>query len=128
MPQNLDLWNCKQNNVKGLAEQMTPLNDINIVYYFDLGITHINAWRILAAKKRDWSNDHPLQQKQYQAHFAPMTIEKCALTMFKHAGFTPASIDSAAQAGIECACCEICNYPGGKESLYSEPPYLEIYM
>eukprot|EP00983_Pelagomonas_calceolata_P055358 1144122-Pelagomonas_calceolata.AAC.2 len=48
--------------------------------------------------------------------------------MFKNAGFTPASIESAARAGIECACCEVCNYPGGKEPLNFEPPYLDMYI
>eukprot|EP00983_Pelagomonas_calceolata_P012303 393582-Pelagomonas_calceolata.AAC.1 len=48
--------------------------------------------------------------------------------MFKNAGFTPASIEPAAQAGIECARCEICNYPGGKEPLNSESPYLDMYI
>eukprot|EP00983_Pelagomonas_calceolata_P026687 837159-Pelagomonas_calceolata.AAC.1 len=46
--------------------------------------------------------------------------------MFKNAGLTPASIESAAWAGIECACCEICNYTGGKKPMNSEPPYLDM--
>eukprot|EP00983_Pelagomonas_calceolata_P004549 148093-Pelagomonas_calceolata.AAC.1 len=104
MPQNLDLWNYKKNKVKNLAEQTTPLDAINTVYYYDLDIAHTNAWRIFTAKKRDRSNDPPLQQNQYQTHFAPMTKEKWALTAFNNAGFTPASMESAARAGIECAC------------------------
>eukprot|EP00983_Pelagomonas_calceolata_P073923 1152329-Pelagomonas_calceolata.AAC.2 len=48
--------------------------------------------------------------------------------MFRNAGFTPASIEPAARAGIECACCEVCNYPGGGEPLNSEPPYLDMYI
>eukprot|EP00983_Pelagomonas_calceolata_P035327 1104793-Pelagomonas_calceolata.AAC.3 len=38
-------------------------------------------------------------------------------------GFTPASIEPATRAGIECACCEICNYPGSKQPLNSEPDF-----
>eukprot|EP00983_Pelagomonas_calceolata_P050808 1142145-Pelagomonas_calceolata.AAC.2 len=57
-----------------------------------------------------------------------MTIEKWALPIFKNAGFTPASIEPAARAEIEYACCEVCDYPGGKESLNSEPPYLYMYL
>eukprot|EP00983_Pelagomonas_calceolata_P013296 424314-Pelagomonas_calceolata.AAC.1 len=48
--------------------------------------------------------------------------------MFKNAGFTPASMESATRAGIVCACCEICNCPGGKEPLDSQPPYLDMYI
>eukprot|EP00983_Pelagomonas_calceolata_P058384 1145464-Pelagomonas_calceolata.AAC.1 len=48
--------------------------------------------------------------------------------MIKNARFTPASIEPAARAEIECACCEICNFPGGKEPLKSEPPYLDMYI
>eukprot|EP00983_Pelagomonas_calceolata_P012775 408589-Pelagomonas_calceolata.AAC.1 len=48
--------------------------------------------------------------------------------MFKRAGFTPASNKPAALAEIEDACCEICNYNGGKESLNSEPPYPDMYI
>eukprot|EP00983_Pelagomonas_calceolata_P001009 35198-Pelagomonas_calceolata.AAC.1 len=82
---------------------------------------HINAWKIFTAKERDRSDDLPLQQNPYYTHFAPMTKEKWALTTFKNAGFTPASIEPAARAEIKCACCEICKYPGGKEFLNSEP-------
>eukprot|EP00967_Tisochrysis_lutea_P125582 scaffold211306_cov13-Tisochrysis_lutea.AAC.1 len=48
--------------------------------------------------------------------------------MLENAGFTPASIEPAARAESECACCEIRNYPGGKETLNSEPPYLDMHI
>eukprot|EP00983_Pelagomonas_calceolata_P074887 1152752-Pelagomonas_calceolata.AAC.1 len=106
--QHTELWNYKQNRLKRLAEQTTPLDAVNTVL-------HISAWRIFTAKERDRNDDPPLQQKQYLTHFAPLTIEIWALPMFRTTGFTPVSIEPAARAGIECACCEICNYPGGKE-------------
>eukprot|EP00983_Pelagomonas_calceolata_P012304 393583-Pelagomonas_calceolata.AAC.1 len=48
--------------------------------------------------------------------------------MFKNAGFTPASIESSVRTRIKCACCEVCNYTGGKEPLNSEPSYLVMYI
>eukprot|EP00967_Tisochrysis_lutea_P101421 scaffold152169_cov15-Tisochrysis_lutea.AAC.1 len=33
------------------------------------------------------------------------------------AGFAPAKNKPAAPAEIKCACCEVCNYSGGKEPL-----------
>jgi len=48
--------------------------------------------------------------------------------MFKRAQFTPVNTKTAARAEIECACCEICNYNGGKESINSEPPDPDMYI
>eukprot|EP00983_Pelagomonas_calceolata_P015611 495930-Pelagomonas_calceolata.AAC.1 len=53
-----------------------------------------------------------------------MIIEKWALPFCKKAGFQPASICTAARTDIECACCQICNCPGGLEPLNSETPTL----
>eukprot|EP00983_Pelagomonas_calceolata_P083346 1156139-Pelagomonas_calceolata.AAC.11 len=89
---------------------------------------------IILLYDRDRSNDLPLQQKQYQTQFAPMTIEKWAsvqkwtLPMFRNAGFTSASIEPATRAEIDCACCDICNCLGGKEPLKSEPFYPDMYI
>eukprot|EP00983_Pelagomonas_calceolata_P087152 1156895-Pelagomonas_calceolata.AAC.2 len=41
------------------------------------------------------------------------------------AGLQPATTSIAARTDLECACCQICNYPGGYEPVYSEPPYLD---
>eukprot|EP00983_Pelagomonas_calceolata_P132801 1161906-Pelagomonas_calceolata.AAC.6 len=57
-----------------------------------------------------------------------MKIEKWSLPFFKKAGFQPASICTAARTDIECACRQICNYPGGLEPVNSEPPYLDMNM
>eukprot|EP00983_Pelagomonas_calceolata_P088993 1157264-Pelagomonas_calceolata.AAC.6 len=73
------------------------------------------------------SDDPPLQQKQYQTHFTPMTIKKAGPVFFRNAAFTPTNIELAACAGIECAC-EIYNYPDGTEPLNSEPPNLDMYI
>ena len=48
--------------------------------------------------------------------------------MFKRAEFTPVNTRPAARAEIECACCETCNYDGGKEPINSEPPYPDMYI
>eukprot|EP00983_Pelagomonas_calceolata_P021379 669850-Pelagomonas_calceolata.AAC.1 len=53
-----------------------------------------------------------------------MIIEKWALPFFKKVGFQQASICTAARTNIECACCQMCNYPGGLEPKNSEPPTL----
>eukprot|EP00983_Pelagomonas_calceolata_P086341 1156740-Pelagomonas_calceolata.AAC.1 len=50
-----------------------------------------------------------------------MTFEKWDLPFFKKAGLQPATTSTAAWTDIEfhsecqseCACCQICNYPGG---------------
>eukprot|EP00983_Pelagomonas_calceolata_P027870 874561-Pelagomonas_calceolata.AAC.1 len=57
-----------------------------------------------------------------------MIIEEWALPFSKKAGFQPASICTAARTDIECACCQICNYPGGLEPINSGPPYLDMYV
>eukprot|EP00983_Pelagomonas_calceolata_P033741 1057380-Pelagomonas_calceolata.AAC.1 len=101
------------------------LDAAKVVCYYDPDITHINAWRIFTAKKRDRSSNPPLRYKNY---FAPMIEEKWALLMLRNTGFMPASIEPATRAEIECARCEICNYPGGKEPLKSEPPHLDMYI
>eukprot|EP00983_Pelagomonas_calceolata_P047675 1140750-Pelagomonas_calceolata.AAC.5 len=126
--QHTELWNYKQNRLRRLAKQTTPLDAMNTVYNYDLDITHFSFWRIFTAKKRDWGDAPPLQQKQYLTYFAPMTIEKWALPMFRTAGFTPAKIKPAARAEIECVCCEVCNYSRGKEPLSSEPIYPDMYI
>eukprot|EP00983_Pelagomonas_calceolata_P134781 1162093-Pelagomonas_calceolata.AAC.3 len=55
-----------------------------------------------------------------------MNIEKWALPLFTKAGLQPATTSIAAHTDIECACCQICNYPGGYESINSEPPELDV--
>eukprot|EP00983_Pelagomonas_calceolata_P025545 802951-Pelagomonas_calceolata.AAC.1 len=44
------------------------------------------------------------------------------------AGLQPTTTSIAARTNIECACCRICNYPGGYEPINSEPPYLDMYI
>eukprot|EP00983_Pelagomonas_calceolata_P055974 1144390-Pelagomonas_calceolata.AAC.1 len=75
MPRNQDLYNYKKNKVKSLTKQATPLDAMNTVYYYDLDITHSNAWRIFTAKKRDKSNNPSRQQKQLQNYLTSMTID-----------------------------------------------------
>eukprot|EP00983_Pelagomonas_calceolata_P028396 889500-Pelagomonas_calceolata.AAC.1 len=58
----------------------------------------------LQPRKGTGTMDPPYNRSNTKTHFAPMIIEKWALTMFKNAGFTPASMECAARAGIECAC------------------------
>eukprot|EP00983_Pelagomonas_calceolata_P026363 827557-Pelagomonas_calceolata.AAC.1 len=90
-----------------MAEHTNPLDALNTAYFkkfYDLDVTHINAWRILTAKKRDRSNNSPLKQKQHRTHFAPMIIENWALPMFKNAGFATARVSLAARTDIKCAC------------------------
>eukprot|EP00983_Pelagomonas_calceolata_P064537 1148171-Pelagomonas_calceolata.AAC.2 len=57
-----------------------------------------------------------------------MILEKWTLPFFKNAGFSPASICTAAHTNIECACCHMCNYPGGLEPINLEPTYLDMYI
>eukprot|EP00983_Pelagomonas_calceolata_P078426 1154249-Pelagomonas_calceolata.AAC.1 len=57
-----------------------------------------------------------------------MILEKWVLPIFKKAGFQPASICTAARTDIECACCQICNYHHGYESVNSEPPCPDMYV
>eukprot|EP00983_Pelagomonas_calceolata_P004682 153203-Pelagomonas_calceolata.AAC.1 len=57
-----------------------------------------------------------------------MIIEKWALPFFKKAGLQPATTTIAARTDIECACCQICNYPGAYEPIKSEPPYPDMYI
>eukprot|EP00983_Pelagomonas_calceolata_P075455 1153026-Pelagomonas_calceolata.AAC.1 len=41
-----DAWRYKENLVKKLAQEATANHAINVVYYNDINITHIDAWRI----------------------------------------------------------------------------------
>eukprot|EP00983_Pelagomonas_calceolata_P050354 1141943-Pelagomonas_calceolata.AAC.3 len=77
----------------------------------------IDAWRICSTKRKDTANDPSPKQKQYHTHYEPMMIEKGAPPFFKKAGFRPASIRTVLRTDIECACCQICNYPGGLEPI-----------
>eukprot|EP00983_Pelagomonas_calceolata_P081174 1155459-Pelagomonas_calceolata.AAC.1 len=65
---------------------------------------------------------------QYHTHYGPMIIEMWALPIFNKAGFQPASICTTARTDIECACCQICNYRYGYESVNSEPLYFDMYV
>eukprot|EP00983_Pelagomonas_calceolata_P003021 100123-Pelagomonas_calceolata.AAC.1 len=66
-----------------MAQEATANHAINAVYYNDINITHIDAWRIHSAKRKDMSNDLSPQQKQYHTHYGPMIIERWALPFFK---------------------------------------------
>eukprot|EP00983_Pelagomonas_calceolata_P077792 1154016-Pelagomonas_calceolata.AAC.2 len=64
-------------------------------------------------------------QVQYHTRFAPMITEKWALPLLMKAGLTSLTTSVAARTGIECAYCQMCNYPDGYEPINSEPPYLD---
>eukprot|EP00983_Pelagomonas_calceolata_P045892 1139913-Pelagomonas_calceolata.AAC.3 len=118
----------RETYIEKLAQETTANHAVDAAYYYDFDITIIDAWRICLAKRKDMSNDPSPQQKQYHAHYGPMVIEKWALLLFKKYGFQPASICTAARTDIECACCQVCNYPGGLEPVNSEPPNLDMYV
>eukprot|EP00983_Pelagomonas_calceolata_P016237 513839-Pelagomonas_calceolata.AAC.1 len=115
------VWKYRGTSAKKLAQETTSNHAINAVYC-DFDITLIDVWRICPAKRKDMSNDSSPQQEHYHIHNGPMVIEKWALPFFKKAGFQPASISTAARIDIECARCQICNYPRGLEPKNSEPP------
>eukprot|EP00983_Pelagomonas_calceolata_P050845 1142162-Pelagomonas_calceolata.AAC.1 len=73
--QGNDVWRYKGNLVKKLAQEATANHAINTVYYNDIDVTYIDAWRICSSKRKDMSNDPSPQQKQYHAHYGPMIIE-----------------------------------------------------
>eukprot|EP00983_Pelagomonas_calceolata_P009062 294611-Pelagomonas_calceolata.AAC.1 len=57
-----------------------------------------------------------------------MIIEEWVLPFFEKAGFQPASTCTSVCTHMECASCQICNYPRGPEPMNSEPPYLNMYV
>eukprot|EP00983_Pelagomonas_calceolata_P056847 1144809-Pelagomonas_calceolata.AAC.2 len=63
-----------------------------------------------------------LARKLAKAKTASHAIKARALPFFKKAGFQPATTSTAARTDIVCACCQICNSPGGYEPINSEPP------
>ena len=124
--QNLDLWNYRENTLRKLAKDTTTTHAVNAIYYYELDVTHIDAWRVCTNKGS--STVPTQQQRQFHAYFAPMIIEKWALQYFLKAGLIPANTTPVARTSIKCACCQICNYPGGYEPINSEPPYEDMYF
>eukprot|EP00983_Pelagomonas_calceolata_P066953 1149284-Pelagomonas_calceolata.AAC.1 len=61
-------------------------------------------------------------------HFVLMITEKWVLPLFMKAGLQPVTTSTSACTDIECACCQICNYPGGYVPSNSKPPYLDMCM
>eukprot|EP00983_Pelagomonas_calceolata_P081198 1155471-Pelagomonas_calceolata.AAC.2 len=76
--------------------------------------------------KRRKKDPHPPPSTGPHPFFAH-DHEEWALPLFMKTGLQPAATSTAARPDIECACCRICNYPGGFEPINSEPPYLDMY-
>eukprot|EP00983_Pelagomonas_calceolata_P018038 566064-Pelagomonas_calceolata.AAC.2 len=126
--QGFEFWNYKKTLVQKLAKAKTASHAINAVYNHDFDITQIDGWRTCAVNKIDERRALIHHHLQYHTHFAPMIIEKWALSLFMKAGLQPATTSAAACTDIEYACCQICNYPGGFEPIKSLPLYLDVYI
>ena len=114
--------------MKELAEKHKANHAINVVYYDEIHITHIDDWRICPARWEDTCDGPPQylpEQKQYQTHYGSMIIEKWALSIFEKVGF---HCKAARTDKHEDAHCQICNYHHGYEFAGSETPYLDMYV
>ncbi len=67
------IWKSKRN----VARPFNASDAVNTtgIYFFDMKVISIGNWRVVTAKPNDNSDQGLHQQKQYQIHFAPMTIE-----------------------------------------------------
>ena len=128
LPKGPKVWNYRENAARKLAEETTTSHAISSIFYHDIDITHIDGWRIYAERKEQQSTSPVHFQVQYQAHYAPMIIEKWALPLFKQANLVPDNVSPAARTDVECACCQVCNYYQSYENGTLEHPLPDVYV
>jgi len=123
------MWNYRKTRFKALERQHNPNYAVNTIYNHEIDIESIQAWRLCPNSTINENNTTgTMHQKQYLTHYAPMIIERWALSAFKKAGFDPKEVQSAARVDINDACCQICNSLWGFEPTGIEGNIINMYV
>ena len=79
---------------------MTPSEAINMHYPDDLDIHDIHNWKYYTCNKRGRGAGPPERQKQYHTHYAPLILDRWALTLVKAVEFVPKTTQAAARTDM----------------------------